>query len=247
MGYQSKEGILLRRKSYFDTDQLVEFFTPDHGVLSVRVPYGQKSQKTHCGRLEPPNLLQARLYQSREDGPWTLSESEVVTVYADLMTEEDICQELWPLLSLYSDLYPEGQPPGDSYRRFRKGLDLLKQGFRPALLIANRLLIKSLEESGVALQLQACSRCGNERSDRWTVSPEIGLLCENCSVSEAVGYDLSFSTREALLHLSQEQWREVTSESYARTDLEKAEVLLYRLLHFHFEISLETLKVRQSL
>ena len=180
MAYVSDEGMILRRKDHFDTDQLISFLTPTRGLLLVRVPHGQKSQKTHCGRLEPPNQIQARLYQSKEDGPWTLSESEIVEVYADLIGQEDVRRQLWPLISLFADLFPEGQAPGSSYQRLRYALDLLKEGFRPALLVTVRLLIKTAAESGIAFNPEACRLCGTSEASSWKISPERGLLCPDC-------------------------------------------------------------------
>jgi len=247
MAYVSEEGIILRRQDYFDTDQLISLLTPTRGVLNVRVPHGQKSQKTHCGRLEPPNQIQARLYQSKEDGPWTLSRSEITDVYADMMGKEDLRRQLWPLISLFADLFPEGQAPGPSYQRLRQALKIIREGFRPALLVSVRLLVKTAEESGIAFDPHACRLCGTSDAPSWTLSPELGLRCPECDGNETTEFSVTKEIRETLVNLSEPSWSAVKRHSYSRSGLEKLEALLYRLFHYHFEISLEALEVRQVL
>lgn len=247
MGYWETEGIVLRRQDRFETDQFVQFLTSSRGVLSVRVPHGQKSQKTHCGRLEPPNLIRARLYQSREDGPWTLSESSISTVYADLMGEEQVKLELWPLLSLFNDLFPEGESPGQAYARFEKALRYLKRGFRPAVLISTRLLAMTARDVGIALDVSGCRDCGRDRSSEWLVHPEKGLLCDECAPGEHNNQVIDEDTRQLFYHLFSDEWDELTARKINTRALGDLESILYRLFHYHFEISLDTLEVRRAL
>lgn len=246
MGYRQVEGVVLRRQDRFETDQFIQFLTKNHGVLSVRVPHGQKSQKTHCGRLEPPNLIDARLYQSREDGPWTLSESSIATVYAELMADEEVKKELWPLLSLFDDLFPEGQTPGQSYHRFKKALRMLKDGFRPAVLIASRLLVRTAREVGITVAPTRCRQCDAETSDQWVIDPERGLFCGECG-DVSTEFRIDERARRTYEWLLMDEWEELAARELAVGALGEIESVLYRLFHYHFEISLDTLNVRQSL
>jgi DNA repair protein RecO len=247
MGYHETEGIVLRRQDRFETDQFIQLLTEHRGVLSVRVPHGQKSQKTHCGRLEAPNHVDARLYQSREDGPWTLSESRISTVFADLMANKGVKKFLWPLIALFDDLFPEGQSPGRSYQRFKKALSLLKDGVRPALLVADRLLVKTALEMGVAIDPSRCLECGTTEADGWSLAPDRGLFCESCEPDVETTYELDGDARQCYQWFLEDEWGELAARELRMGSLRDVESLMYRLFHYHFEISLETLKVRQSL
>ncbi len=247
MGYVETWGVLLGRRDVFEDDQEVTLLTPDRGCLEVRAPHARKSQQTYCGRLEPPNRVNVRLYRARENGRWTLTSAEIERVFADLMRREDLRPLLWPLLALFRDLFPEGHPPGRCLRRLVKALRLLGRNFRPPLLVVDRLLVTTARESGIAFSLEGCRSCGREEARSWKLAPQRGLLCEPCGPSSERTHSLSQPVRELYRSLLNRTWAEVCADSYSTRRLGRLESLLYRLFHHHFEISLEPLKIRQSL
>jgi len=254
MGYRNASGLILRRRDVFEEDQEVSILT-SKGVLDARAPHARKSQKTYCGRLEPPNDVSARLYRSKDHSSWVVNSVDVKTVYADLLREDSIRPRLWPLLALYRELFPEGEPPNRTLPHLKKGLRYLKEGFRPVGMVTNRALTTLARKTGVAPEANRCTGC--ERSVEKTLeegldhgfTPVSNLLCGECSSD----YD-----RESIWMISAEStsfyrslldcpWSEIGSRAVNPRILDELEEVLYRLFHYHFEISLDTLRVRKSL
>jgi DNA repair protein RecO len=255
VGYRSTSGVILRRRDVFEDDQEISLLTPE-GVLDARAPHARRSQKTFCGRLEPPNRVTTRLYRSKQQSDWIVSEVDVESTFAELLRDESIRHRLWPLLSLYRDLFPEGESPGECLPHLVKGLGYLEEGFGPVGLVTNRILAMLAEKTGVGFEPERCSACGRSFDDldeakrSVTVSPVSGLLCNECSsqLGESdVTWSLSANAADLYRDLVNRTWEEVCARRMSQRELDDLEELLYRFFHYHFEISLETLKVRKSL
>lgn len=257
MGYRDASGIVLQRRDMFENDQEVVLLTEDGGV-NARAPHARKSQKTFCGRLEPPNAVEARLYRSRQNSRWTISSVTIETVYAEVMRDDRLRYRLWPLLALYRDLFPEGEEPGNCLPHLRKALEYLLEGFTPALLVTNRVLTRVAERTGVAFEAGRCSGCRRtvgefDDVDRVVVTPREGLICPSCYGTHENERDGNEGWRirssvirlyESLLNLT---WEEVCARKHDVEAMKELEELLYKLFRYHFEISLDTLKIRKSL
>ncbi|MFP4687274.1 MAG: DNA repair protein RecO [bacterium] len=247
MGYFDARGIILHRRNLFENDQEVILLT-ERGGLAVRAPHARGSQKTYCGRLEAPNRVHMRLYRARPDSFWTLTSVELENVYSELLHRDDLRYHLWPLLSLFRDLFPEGEKPGSCLPRLVKAFDYLQKEYFPPELVVDRLLINIARETGIAHSLQQCSSCGAESSKKWRLFPETGLLCHKCSpmLSERE-YPVSDSVVELYRKLFNLSWADVVSCSFNPETLVELEQLMYRFFHYHFDISLKTLKIRNLL
>jgi DNA repair protein RecO len=254
MGYRDASGLILRRRDVFEDDQEISLLTSS-GCVSVRAPHARRSQKTFCGRLEPPNDVVARLYRSKEQSQWVVSSLTIDDVFADLLRDRTVRDRLWPVLSLFRDLFPAGESPGHCLPHLKKGLNYLKQGFEPVSLVTNRVLAMAAKRSGIAFETADCRRCGKSFGSAGgrgsvTVTPESGIVCDGCdSDSSTNGNDwsLSLSALKLFERLTQSTWEEVCANEIRGSDLDELEEILYRLFHYHFEISLESLKVRNAL
>ncbi len=248
MGYREVKGVILGRQESFDTDQEIFLLTREEGCLPVRAPHAQSSQKTYCGRLEPPNLIQTRLYRSRQNSGWTLSELEIDTPFAGWINETQSRRHLWPLLSLHRDLFPEGESPGPGYTRLIEGLKIICAGTVDTLLTVNRILVQSARQAGVEPDFSHCFNCEREKSRLWRLTPGRGLLCERC-FDVAAGNEVQFgdAVRAAYESFSFSPWDEVKNIKFDRKTLVNLESLMYRFLHYHLDISLEAYQVSKSL
>lgn len=258
MGYRDVSGVVLQRRDLFENDQEVVLLTEDGGI-EARAPHARKSQKTFCGRLEPPNAVSARLYRSRDNARWIVSDMTIETVYADLMRDEDLRYRLWPLLALYRDLFPEGEQPRGCLPHLHKALQYLTEGFSPALLVTDRVLVRLAARTGVAFETDRCTDCRrplhqvNGNSGRVLVTPCAGMICPACSREESdrSGQSKGWNVRPGVLdlygNLMELTWGQVCARDYPVRAMQDLEELLYKLFRYHFEISLDTLKIRKSL
>ncbi|MFB6356534.1 MAG: DNA repair protein RecO [bacterium] len=245
MGYLETSGIILRRRDSYSDHQEIILFTPGEGGLSVRAPHARKSQKVYCGRLEPPNLIEARLYRSGEQVTWTLSEANIKTVFADLMREETLRYELWPLLSLYRELFPEQQLPDGCYHRFLKALRLYKSGFEPVELVSTRLLVRTAQSVGIAPSPR-CRKCGTDSSDHWCLHFARGFFCKSHEVEDESAKVIRQPVREWYETLLEQSWDRICESTVPLDTVKQLEEIMYRLFHYQLEVSLDTLNVRRK-
>lgn len=249
MGYRETRGIILGRRNFMETDQIIHLLSPELGGVKARAPNARTSQEVYCGRLEPPNLVKIRLYQPREDARWLVSELEIAEAFAELLRDGSIRYRLWPLLALYRDLFPAGEKPHGCYERLVYGLEFIRNNSVDPLLVADRLLVKTAAETGIAPDFTVCVNCGREESNMWRLYPARGLFCERCfdSVEETEQHQLSGAVRSLYLILENFSWEEVLGHDFDPKSLANLESLMYRFFHYHFEISLQALNVRNKL
>jgi len=254
MGYKETSGLVLRRRDVFEDDQMLDLLTPE-GCLTVRAPHARRSQKTFCGRLEPPNAITTRLYQSKEHSRWIVSSIELEEVFADLIRDRSLRIHLIPAMSRFVDVFPAGESPGSCLPHFKKGLQYLKQSFQPVALVTNRILTKVAERTGVAFEVSSCGECKKvfdheSASPAPALSPESGLLCSSCRENRpenATSWTLNSKSVGLYRDLLESPWEEVRNKAIGQSALSQLEEVLYRLFHYHFEISLDTLEVRKRL
>ncbi len=247
MGYRGIEGIILRRRDIFENDQEITLLTAGEGGLKLQAKHGRSSQKIYCGRLEPPNLVRLTYYQSREQSAKIISRLRIVEPFAELFDRSSIRRFIWPLLSLYADLFPEGKGPEDCYQRFITGLKLLGGG-APPVLVATRILVRTAVETGISPDFQGCCNCGETAAGSWVLSPDRGLYCPVCRPAvKPEEFTLPADLRRAYMVLEKVRWNRINSFILTEETLVNLESLLYRFFHYHFDISMLAFQLRNSL
>lgn len=253
MGYLETEGIILQRRDIFENDQQIQILTKGDGCIKARVPHARKSQKTFCGRIEPPNLVNARIYQAKDNGRWTLSTVSIRRKYAEILRNNTIQYQLWPILSLFMDLFPEGKAASTNYTNLKKSLTRMASD-ESALKISVQLLIYTAENAGVGFSVSECTKCSGtpkeimqeSDSDLWGLKYTGGILCPDC-MNSSRSVDLEIDSRLIKYYVNLRNRARGNAEAFKDSFLRELESILYKSLHYHFDISLETLKVRNSL
>lgn len=247
MAYRDATGLILQRRDVFEEDRQISFLTPEYGGLTVLAHHAQTSQKTYCGRLEPPNRIQARIYRPREDSTWSLSEVSIDSPYADLF-HDDTRRHLWPLLALHRDLIEAGTEAQAPYHRLDRGLALLREGFEPERLVVVRILARLAVTEGLELPFERCVHCGDTPSEPAFVALDHGVVCGQCrNTAEGDLVRLEPGVLSFFQQVRDLPWEELLDRSVTGNVLAETESLLYRLFHYHFSISTDALNVRNQL
>lgn len=245
MGYLETEGIILSRRDIFEDDQEVFILTPAGG-LKGRAPHARGSQESYCGRLEPPNLVETRLYRAKEHSDWVVSDLDIREVFSNLLQKEDLRYHLWPLLSLYRDIFPEGERPGEALNQLIEVFRMLKDEVDQPLMVIDRLLVMLTAHSGIAHSFRGCAECSSSSAENWRLVPDRGLFCHKCSRSER-GFEIPAEVIKMYREFLDNSWGELSSQQVDRQLLEELESIMYRFFHYHFDIKLDALKVRQQI
>ena len=185
------EAIVLRTLRYGEADLIAHVFTRHAGRRGVIAKGARKPRSRLGARLEPFLALSLQLVEGRGDLA-VVRGVEVLAAHDSLRSSWRAQQLGAAALDLVSRLTEEHQPSEPLYHLLRNFLDLLDstagrsspdgdgdETRGSAMLIAFQL--KLLHVVGIAPQLGACVRCGDEAAGIAAFSAaDGGVVCRGC-------------------------------------------------------------------
>lgn len=185
------EAIVLRTLRYGEADLIAHVYTRHDGRRGVIAKGARKPRSRLGARLEPFLALNLQLVEGRGDLA-TVRGVDVIAAHDSLRSSWRAQQVGAAALDLVSRITVEHQPSESLYHLLRNFLDLLDStaGRTPpagdgdeqrgsAMLVAFQL--KLLHVVGIAPQLAACVRCGDEDAGIAAFSAaDGGVVCRGC-------------------------------------------------------------------
>ena len=188
---EGTEAIVLRTLRYGEADLIAHVFTRQAGRRGVIAKGARKPRSRLGARLEPFLALSLQLVEGRGDLA-VVRGVEVVAAHDTLRSSWRAQQLGASALDLVSRLTVEHQPSEQLYHLLRNFLDLLDstagRGADEALADERRgasmlaaFELKLLHVIGIAPQLGACVRCGDEAAGVAAFSAsDGGVVCRGC-------------------------------------------------------------------
>ena len=192
------EALVLRSIAYGDADAVVQLLTRGRGRIAAFVRGAKTSRKRFGGALEPFGRIEALLSEREGQELWSLREARVVEGHAGLRDDLHRIAHAGYASELAHDLTRAGEPADGLFTLLEDFLTRLAAGAaKSGRLRAFELL--ALEAAGLAPELAACARCGEEvPQGRATFDPDAGgLVCAKCS-SGTYGVALTHGARAVL-------------------------------------------------
>jgi len=179
---QQSEAIILQHLDYGESDRIVTFFTPGHGLLKGFARGARKSRKRFGAALEPFTNV-GLIWQRRPNSSLlALQEAELISLRDGLRRELKALALASYACELVAVMFGEGEGHDDVYRLLNSLLDQLEQDGGCAeyrLLLELRLL----RLSGHEPHLLHCSNCGGGLPSEVYFNVEHGgSLCPACQV-----------------------------------------------------------------
>jgi DNA repair protein RecO (recombination protein O) len=177
---QRCEALVLRSIAFGDSDSVVHLLVRGHGRVSAFARGARASKQRFGGALEPFGRVEVML--AEREGLWALREARVIEAHGKLRDDLHRIAHAGYAAELAHDLAREGQPADALFALLDEFLVRLeKAAATSARLRALELL--ALETAGLAPELKACARCGEDlEPGRIAFSPDAGgLLCANCA------------------------------------------------------------------
>ncbi len=188
---EGTEAIVLRTLRYGEADLIAHVFTRHAGRRGVIAKGARKPRSRLGARLEPFLALNLQLFEGRGDLA-VVRGVEVIAAHESLRSSWRAQQVGASALDLVSRLTVEHQPSEPLYHLLHNFLDLLDstagrtapdadgdEQRGAALLVAFEL--KLLHVVGIAPQLSACVRCGDEAAGISAFSAgDGGVVCRGC-------------------------------------------------------------------
>ncbi len=173
-------AIVLRRRSFEETDKLLVLYTREFGKLSAIAKGARRSQSRLVGVSEP--LVYSRLQLAEGRNLDIISEATVKHTFVGLKTSPRKIEYALYLLELTDALVEERQPSADLFDLLLSSLYLLESRDHDSL-IARRFELQALDIAGYTPEFDRCVLCRALRPpERGAVfSPTHGgILCSRC-------------------------------------------------------------------
>lgn len=177
-------AIVLRNRSYGESDKVVTFLTKDWGKVTGIAKGAKRSQRRFVNVLEPFTHVQLRFRPSRIDELAFIFGCDLLQSFRSPSRDLQHFAFASYLCELIDAMVSGREADQETYILLLKSLNVLEESSKlsPAFLPAFELLL--LIRTGYAPHLTNCQQCDrdvNEGKSPWAFSPNSGgLLCAFC-------------------------------------------------------------------
>jgi DNA repair protein RecO (recombination protein O) len=169
-------AVVLRTYKLGEADRIVVLLTEEHGKIRAVAKGVRKTTSKFGARLEPMSHVRLLLAQGRELD--IVSQAEAVETLAPMMVDLDHLTNGIAVLEAADQMSLEREPQPHLYRMVVGALRTI--GERSGPLVVPAFYWKLLAAEGVAPELDACVRCGEDGPLVAFDMDQGGVLCRAC-------------------------------------------------------------------
>lgn len=193
------EGIVLKTLPYGEADLIVNYLTPDFGLLKTFAKSPRKIKSRFGSSLEPltyskisfwgrehaslPRLTQSDIIHSfhllRERHEYFFKVVEIIELTINFIQEMDANKNIFLLFLDTLELIEEDYRNAKNSSNKENGFNILRLG-----LLINNYKVKFLKLSGFAPKIDSCGRCGKSGSNFYISQGSV--ICESCIKESSV-------------------------------------------------------------
>ena len=231
------EAIVLRSYKLAEADRIVSFLTREHGRVRAVVKGVRRTTSRFGARAEPMGHVDVQFHTGRNLD--TVTQLETIRPHGSVLAGD---YPRWTagsaMVETAERLTPvEREPAPQQFLLLVAGLRALEAGDRPAGLLLDSYLLRSLAIAGWAPSFDDCARCG-EPGPHAAYHPSAGgMVCRDCRPSGSAAP--AQSCVELLSSLLTGDW-EVALAS-AERDRRSASGLVAAFVNWHLERGLKSL------
>ncbi len=169
-------GVVLRTYKLGESDRIVVLLTQEHGKVRAVAKGVRKTHSKFGARLEPMSHVKLLLAQGRELD--IVNQAECVETLAPMMVDLDHLTNGIAVLEAADQMSMDREPVPHLYRMVVGALRTIADRSGP--LVVPSFYWKLLAAEGVAPELDACVRCGEEGPLVAFDMDQGGALCRAC-------------------------------------------------------------------
>ena len=178
------EAVVLRTHKLGEADRIITLLSRTHGKVRAVARGVRRTSSKFGGRLEPCNHVDVQFAVGRSLD--IVTQVECLHPYGDPLTRDYVLYTTGETMLEVADrlVAVENEPSLQQYRLLVGALRVLGQGTsdgpRPATMVLDSYLLRSLAVAGYAPVLDSCAKCGVMGQQEW-FSPSIGgMVCSGC-------------------------------------------------------------------
>jgi DNA repair protein RecO (recombination protein O) len=245
---QVSEALVLRTRSFGESDKIVTFLTSDAGKLTGIAKGAKNSRRRFANCLDP--FTQVRVhYRVRQGASLVFMDScELLQAPGALSDPKKFAYASY-LVELVDQLTGDGHPVTEIFRLLGEGLDVLRCGAATSAVL-RVFELQLLRHAGYDPQLQHCGRCHRrlEPAERAFFDPvHAGVVCAACSNRSGSVIPVAGETLAALVSIKGDALRETHLRRLTIATAAEAAKLMGHLLAQHLPRPLRSVKLIAAL
>jgi DNA repair protein RecO (recombination protein O) len=178
-------AVVLRTYKLGEADRIVVLLTEEHGKIRAVAKGVRKTTSKFGARLEPMSHVRLLLAQGRELD--IVSQAEAVETLAPMLVDLDHLTSGIAVLEAADQMSLEREPQPHLYRMVVGALRTIAERSGP--LVVPAFYWKLLAAEGVAPELDACVRCGEDGPIVAFDMDQGGVLCRACRTGAPLSED----------------------------------------------------------
>ena len=230
-------AVVLRTYKLGEADRIIVLLTEEHGKIRAVAKGVRKTTSKFGARLEPMSHVRLLLSQGRELD--IVSQAEAVETLAPMLVDLDHLTSGIAVLEAADQMSLEREPQPHLYRMVVGALRTIAERSGP--LVVPAFYWKLLAAEGVAPELDACVRCGEDGPLVAFDMDQGGVLCRACRT----GAPLSEDALELMRMILGGRLNDALAVSASSTTHEVA-AHATRALEHHIERRLRTVAMFES-
>ena len=176
------QAVVLRTVPYGESDLVVHLLVRARGRISAFARGAKKSARRFGGTLEPFSVVEVVLSEGRSADLFSLHEASLLEGHAGLRDDLSRLAHAGYASELAHELTRAGEPADRIYLLLCDFLGRLSHGAATSSRL-RALELAALDAAGLAPELSACARCGDEvAAGRAMLDPVAGgIACARCA------------------------------------------------------------------
>src|SRR5215470_12554248 len=230
-------AIVLRTRSYGESDKIVSCLTADHGKITGIAKGAKRSRKRFVNSLEPFSLINLRFLDRSHSNLVFILAADLLLGFKTLASCLDKIAFASYLVEITDGLIGEREENPLVFHHLRKGLNFL-EGNDTSLAFLASFELELLRLAGYQPSLDSCQRCGKQRNDGlrlcWHFSvKDGGILCEGCAGLNGEIQPVDTVTLATLAHLQQKRGEPSSGVSPPSSVLKEIRLIVLPFIQFH--------------
>lgn len=228
-------AVVLRTHQLGEADRIITLLTRAHGKVRAVAKGVRRTSSKFGGRLEPFQHIDIQFAQGRGalevvTQVEALHSSRIGRDYGRFTAAQVLVETADRLVA------EEGAPAIDQYRLLLGALLALDAGERPAALIVDSYLLRSLALAGYTVATRECAECGSRDVDWFSVRGG-GAVCTTCLAGGAAR--LGDPEREHMAALLAGDWDVALASD--RATAQRVDAMVVSFVTWHLDRALRSL------
>jgi DNA repair protein RecO (recombination protein O) len=194
------EGIILKKYTRGENDQIITLFSPDFGNIRAMAKGSRKVTSQFLGHLEQLNICSFALYQSPKG--YTITQCKSTETFSRI--KEDLKKSL--LAQLICEIFDKASVSGGEWKELflllTSSLLQLANG-KKIILTAENFKIKLMLLTGIMPEVKYCASCRQKFAENIPsyINTDYQIICDKCVLKENIYAIIPFNIIKTLHHL----------------------------------------------